>query len=277
LPFFELVFLFMIVQKSLKFLLFFLLISSISCNQVVETKNKKEVLINQVTLTQEIDSTDVIIERLVKSLITNSNVEQKLSNFGDSNPETKVVIFTKYGKLKFTLYDNSPLHRANFVMLIKRKFYDKTLFYRIIDNFMIQGGNSDSPEINSKINEIGAYWIPNEISSSRFHKKGALAMAVSPEEQRFGKKSSAINFYIIEGIKMNSSYFKLKEKEGKKFTKKQKEVYKTQGGAPHLDGNYTVFGELTSGFSTLSKISKLKTDKYDWPVKDFYIDSIRAY
>ena len=249
----------------------------ISCNEVIENNDTIKSATQEETPTIEIDSTDIVIERLVKSLITNRNVEQKLTEFGKNNPETRVVMYTKYGKLKFTLYKSTPLHRANFVMLAKRNFYDNTLFYRIIDNFMIQGGNSDNLEINSKMNEIGAYWIPNEISSSRFHKKGALAMAVSPEEQRFGKKSSAINFYIIEGRKMNSSYFISKEKEGKKFTKKQKEVYSNKGGAPHLDGNYTVFGELTSGFSILSRISKLKTDKYDWPEKDFYIDSIRAY
>lgn len=267
----------MIFQKSLIFYLFSLTVISISCTQLVEKNIEKELYANESSLFKEIDSTDIIIDKLVKSLITNSNVEQKLTEFGKNNPENIVVMFTKFGKLKFTLYNSSPLHRANFVLLSKRKFYDNTLFYRIINNFMIQGGNSDNFEINSKMNEIGTYWIPNEISSSRFHKKGALAMAVSSEEQRFGKKSSAINFYIIEGRKMNSSYFKSKEKEGKKFTNKQKEIYTNKGGAPHLDGDYTVFGELISGFSTLSKISKLKTDKYDWPVKDFYIDSIRAY
>ena len=191
--------------------------------------------------------------------------------------EPLVKITTPMGEMYLELSDKTPLHKANFIKLVNAGFYDSLLFHRVINNFMIQGGNSDSPEITAKMNEIGAYWIPNEISSSRFHKKGALAMAVSPEEQRFEKKSSAINFYIIEGRKMNSTYFKMKENEGKKFTSIQKQVYSSKGGAPHLDGNYTVFGELTSGFSVLSRISRLKTDKYDWPVKDCFIDSIRAY
>ena len=267
----------MIFQKSQKLSIFLLICILISCNEIKNGNIENEVFIDEPISLVEIDSTDIFIERLVKSLITNRNVEKKLKEFGDTNTESTVVMFTRYGKLKFKLYNSTPLHRANFVMLAKKKFYDNTLFYRIIDNFMIQGGNSDSKEINSKLNEIGAYRIPNEISSTSFHKKGALAMAVSPEEQRFEKKSSAINFYIIEGRKMNSSYFKSKEKTGKKFTKRQKEAYSTKGGAPHLDGNYTVFGELVSGFSVLSRISKIKTDKYDWPVKDFYIDSIRVY
>ena len=264
-------------SKSHFFTIFFLLSFCISCNSEIDKKAIVPEVQVEEKVVAKIDSTDLIIERLIQSLITNSNVKEKLTTYGEENPENKVVIYTKYGNLKFTLYKSTPLHRANFIMLAKKKFYDQTLFYRIIDNFMIQGGNSDNQEVNSRMNEIGAYWIPNEISSSRFHKKGALAMAVSPEEQRFGKKSSAINFYIIEGRKMNSSYFKSKEKEGKTFTQKQKDVYMTKGGAPHLDGNYTVFGELTSGFSTLSKISRLKTDKYDWPTKDCFIDSIRAF
>ncbi|MDB4088010.1 peptidylprolyl isomerase [Flavobacteriales bacterium] len=267
----------MIVQKSLILSFFLFFIITVSCNEEVLINDETESSLEDDIIINEKDSNDIIIEKLIQSLITNRNVEQKLKEYGEKNPETSIVMYTKYGKLKFTLYKNTPLHRANFVMLAKRKFYDNTLFYRIIDNFMIQGGNSDNPELNSKLNEIGAYRIPNEISSSRFHKKGALAMAVSPEEQRFGKKSSSINFYIIEGRKMNSSYFKMKEEEGKKFSKKQKEIYSTKGGAPHLDGNYTVFGELVSGFSTLNRISKIKKDKYDWPIKDFYIDSIRAF
>ena len=162
-------------------------------------------------------------------------------------------------------------------MLAKRKFYDNTLFYRIIDNFMIQGGNSDDERMSMKFSSIGRYRIPNEIKTSNFHKKGAIAMAVSREEQGFGKKSSAINFYIVEGRKMSSSYFAQKEKEGKKYSKEQMRTYKSLGGAPHLDGNYTVFGEIISGMSTLSKISKIKTDKQNWPLKDVVIDSIRAY
>ncbi|MEN8928129.1 MAG: peptidylprolyl isomerase [Flavobacteriales bacterium] len=267
----------MIFQKFQNFTFFIVLFFSFSCESETSAVQvpDSEILVEE--LNSEIDSNEILIQQLIKSLITNRNVATKLKEFGDTNKENKIVMYTKYGNLKFFLYNNTPFHRANFIMLAKKKFYDNTKFYRIIDNFMIQGGNSDSPEINNKLNSIGTYWIPNEISSSRFHKKGALAMAVSPEEQRFGKKSSAINFYIIEGRKMNETYFQRKEKEGKKFTDKQKEVYKSKGGAPHLDGNYTVFGELVSGFSTLSKISRIKTDKYDWPVNDFFIDSVRAY
>jgi peptidyl-prolyl cis-trans isomerase A (cyclophilin A) len=229
------------------------------------------------SIDKKVDSTQIKIDQIAQRLITNSNVVKKLTEFGDTNTEKTIVIYTKFGNMKFQLYSNTPLHRSNFVMLSKLKFYDNTLFYRIIDNFMIQGGNSDNEQMGIKFSSIGRYRIPNEIKQSNIHKKGAIAMAVATEEQNFGKKSSAINFYIVEGRKMSSLYFLQKEKEGVKFTDKQKEVYKNIGGAPHLDGDYTVFGEMISGFTTLDKLSKIKVDKYSWPKKDVFIDSIRAF
>ncbi len=225
----------------------------------------------------EIDSIQLQIDELAKRIITNRNVEKKLSEYGDVNTERVVVIYTKHGRMKFRLYTNTPLHRANFIMLSKLKFYDNTLFYRIIDNFMIQGGNSDDEQMGIKFSSIGRYRIPNEINRNNIHKKGAIAMAVPTEEQDFGKKSSAINFYIVEGRKINVSYFSKKRNDGKKYTESQKKIYTTVGGAPHLDRDYTVFGEMISGFGTLDKISRTKVDKYNWPKQEVKIDSIRAY
>lgn len=223
------------------------------------------------------DSIDFAIEELAKTIITNRNAVERLTEFGDSNRESKVVIYTNYGQLAIKLYRNTPLHRANFLLLAKKKFYDNTLFYRVIDNFMIQGGNSDDSEINQKLDRIGRYRIPNEINNNNIHKRGAIAMAVSPEEQSLGKKSSSINFYIIEGQKLPSYYFKQKEEQGKKFSALQKKIYSKSKGAPHLDGDYTVFGEMISGFQVLSKISKVKVDKYNWPINKVVIDSVRTY
>lgn len=257
--------------------LIFLVFFSCSENttEVKKTTSSNEVKIEEKL--EEVDSTQLIIEQIANSYITNRTVKEKLTEFGKKNPESRIVMYTNYGKLKFRLYKNTPLHRANFVLLAKKKFYDHTLFYRVINNFMIQGGNSDDELLNAKLAGIGGYRIPNEIKTNNIHKKGALAMAVSPEEQSFGKKSSAINFYVIEGRKMSTAYFNQQKKKGKKYSEKAINTYKTIGGAPHLDGNYTVFGELTSGMSVLNKISNVKTDKYDWPKKEVMIDSIRAY
>ena len=223
------------------------------------------------------DSIDLAIEKLAKRIITNRNAAQKLIEFGDTNKETNIIIYTSYGELNIRLYKNTPLHRANFVMLAKNKFYDNTLFYRVIDNFMIQGGNSDDSEINYKLDRIGRYRIPNEIKKNNIHKKGALAMAVSPEEQSLGKKSSSINFYIVEGQELPNYYFTQKEEQGKEYTDYQKRIYSSTSGAPHLDGDYTVFGEIVSGFNVLSKISRVKVDKYNWPINKVVIDSVRTF
>lgn len=247
--------------------------SSPEVNPVPQNKTKQV----KKELIQKVDSNTIIIQQIAQSYITNQNASARLKAFGDTNPETNLAIYTNKGKMVIKLYQNTPLHRANFVMLAKKKFFDQTLFYRIINNFMIQGGNSDDPGMRDKIERIGRYRIDNEINKGNIHKKGTIAMAVSPEEQSFGKKSSAINFYIIEGRKMNLDYFESKKKEGKTYTQKQIEAYTTIGGAPHLDGDYTVFGEIISGMNVLDKISNVPVDDYDWPKKEVIIDSIRAY
>ncbi|GIR57685.1 MAG: hypothetical protein CM15mP65_02660 [Crocinitomicaceae bacterium] len=135
-------------------------------------------------------------------LITNQNVIQKLKSFGTSNPETRILIETTFGNIKLKLYEDTPLHRANFIMLIKKGFYDSTLFYRVINHFMIQGGNSDDNKMFNRIAKIGNYKIPSEVLPHHIHKRGALAMAV--QEQYYqdiskqDKSSSAYNFYIIQ-------------------------------------------------------------------------------
>ena len=270
------------IQNLHRFIPFLFLLSLLGCqndspviSQQIKRKENQQKQIDKEIKRQ--DSINLAIEVLAKKIITNRNAIEKLTEFGKTNPETIVKIFTSYGDLKVRLYENTPLHRANFVMLAKQKFYDNTLFYRIIDNFMIQGGNSDDSEINEKLDKIGRYRIPNEINKRNIHKLGAMAMAVSPEEQSLGKKSSSINFYIVEGQKIPKNYFDQKEAQGKAFTNLQKETYSKTKGTPHLDGDYTVFGEIISGFQVLSKISKVKVDKFNWPVKKVIIDSIRAY
>ena len=263
---------------KLYFLLFSILFFTHSCTQeseVAVVENNKE--ITPIIIEEEVDSIQLEIDRIAENFITNRNVKERLLKYADSVKQNRITIYTKYGKMKFKLYTNTPLHKANFVLLSNERVFDNTLFYRVINNFMIQGGNSENGAIASKLNAIGNYRIPNEISSSNIHKKGAIAMAVPPEEQSFTKKSSQINFYIVEGRKLPESYFSQVENANKKFTSKQISTYTTKGGAPHLDGDYTVFGEMISGFNVLSKISNLKVDKYHWPKKDIVIDSIRAY
>lgn len=211
-----------------------------------------------------------------KSLITNENATEKLTEFGLKNPETKLKIKTKYGSIKIRLYKDTPLHRANFIMLTKKGYFDSTLFYRVINNFMIQGGNSDSDDIGERMKNIGSYTIPEEMKKHHIHKRGALAMAVRdqsdrPKEKRH-RNSSAYNFYIIQKGPLTDSYMnKLEEKYKMTIPNENRAIYRKTGGNPHLDNEYTVFGEVYSGFKTIDKIASVLVDAYDRPKKDIFI------
>jgi peptidyl-prolyl cis-trans isomerase B (cyclophilin B) len=204
---------------------------------------------------------------------TTENAVEKLTQYGKENPETKAVIKTSYGNIYISLYKDTPLHRASFVMLAKRHFYDRTLFYRVHKNFVIQGGNSDSEETLYKFWEIGTYRIPPEISNKYYHKKGAIALAVpdNPEDIYPGY-SSPYNFYIVQGNRFSERSLSQQEKEyGFKVPDSRRETYFNLGGAPHLDGKYTVFGEVTKGFDVIDKIANLKTNVSDFPLENVYL------
>lgn len=209
-------------------------------------------------------------------LINNKNVTEKLTRFGKENPENKIKINTKFGAIKIKLYDDTPLHRANFIMLTKKHYFDSTLFYRVINNFMIQGGNSDRDNVAYKMSTIGNYQIPDEIKKHHFHKRGTIAMAVHeqyevPKEQQ-NKNSSPYNFYIIQQNPISDKHMdKLEEHYHITIDEDRRKVYRKYGGVPHLDGNYTVFGEVYSGMNVVDKIAEQRTDSYDRPYEDLKI------
>lgn len=183
----------------------------------------------------------------------------------ESKKEFLVKIKTSHGTMHAVLFDQTPLHKANFIKLTRKKFYNGLLFHRVIQNFMIQGGDPKSK--NSKSGEpLGAndldYKIPAEINKNLFHQKGALAAA---RDDNSRKESSACQFYIIQGRILKDS--ELDRHKGK-LTKEQRDTYKRIGGNPHLDGNYTVFGQVIGGIQTIDKIASQPTDRRNRPQKD---------
>ena len=219
---------------------------------------------------------DSTISEQPQNLINNSNVLEKLTEYGLKNQETKVKITTKFGNIKIRLFKDTPLHRANFIMLTKRNYFDSTLFYRVIQNFVVQGGNSDRDNVAVKMSRIGQYRIPDEIHAHHIHKRGVIAMAVHEQhdipESKKDKRSSPYNFYIVQQKPLSENYMKKLEKRYKfSIPAKNRKIYSKYGGVPHLDGDFTVFGEVYSGMSVVDKIATQSTDAYDRPIEDLFI------
>ena len=183
--------------------------------------------------------------------------------------ETVVVINTNYGTIKAKLYNDTPLHRDNFIKLINEGWYNGSPFHRVINNFMIQGGQNKDGRMDP------GYTIPAEFKSNHFHKKGALAAARQGDQVNPKKASSGSQFYIVQGQVFDDKKLALyEERLGKIFSAKQRQAYKTVGGTPHLDGDYTVFGEVIEGLDIVDKIAGVKTGYMDVPVEPVTINSI---
>jgi cyclophilin family peptidyl-prolyl cis-trans isomerase len=240
-----------------------------------------------------------------------------------------VMIKTGYGDIKIKLYNETPRHRDNFIRLANEGFYNGLLFHRVINEFMIQGGDPDSRDAKPGVllgNGGPGYDLPAEIHYPElFHKKGALAAAREGDRINPEKKSSGSQFYIVQGktftdedldavekrvdrMNRQSIYYKTlslysdsllalqKDQKWDEFYAMQKkiqkivddkikanphkippelrEVYKTIGGTPHLDGNYTVFGEVIEGLNVIDSIAKVQTDTNDRPVKDIKMEVV---
>ena len=183
---------------------------------------------------------------------------------GESTGEM-VVISTEYGDMKVKLYDETPQHKANFLKLAGEGFYDGTLFHRVIEGFMIQGGDPnsiDAPAGTPLGNGGPGYTIPAEFNNNLIHKKGALSAARLGDGANPKKASSGSQFYIVQGQVQKESSL------GSNYTDAQKEIYTTIGGTPFLDRNYTVFGEVVEGLEVIDKIAAVKKDGRDRPLKD---------
>jgi peptidyl-prolyl cis-trans isomerase B (cyclophilin B) len=178
-----------------------------------------------------------------------------------TKPETLVVIHTTMGDITAKLYNDTPLHRDNFIKLVNEGWFEDSPFHRVIQNFMIQGGG------NKDGRQDPGYTVPAEILPNHFHKKGALSAARMGDQVNPEKASSGSQFYIVQGRLMDDRYLNgVTAQTGHVFTDEQEIAYKTIGGTPHLDGGYTVFGEVLDGFDVIDKIAAVQTGKADVPV-----------
>lgn len=199
----------------------------------------------------------------------------------DKDRAKDVIMVTSMGDIRIRLSDSTPLHRDNFLKLVKMKFYDSLLFHRVIENFMIQGGdpNSKNAEPGMPLGNGGlGYRVPAEFRKTLFHKKGVIAAARDNNPE---KASSSTQFYITQGkVFTNEGLDSLSRARlnGRVFTDEERRVYTTIGGVPHLDQNYTVFGEVISGIEVVDRIAAVETsdgkDK-DRPIDDVMIRKVK--
>ncbi len=187
---------------------------------------------------------------LIISLCTANIAQGQKNNKKMQQKETLVLISTSMGDIKVKLYNETPLHRDNFIKLVKEGYYNGLLFHRVINNFMIQGGDPDSknaPSGQMLGNGGPDYTIPAEIIPELKHVKGSLAAARMGDQVNPKRESSSSQFYIVQN----------------------------DNGTPHLDGAYTIFGQTIEGMDVIDKIAQVKTDRFNRPIEDVKIISMK--
>ncbi len=184
-----------------------------------------------------------------------------------TDEHTYALIETEYGTMKVMLYNTTPQHRDNFIKLAEEGYYDGLLFHRVIERFMIQGGDPDSRDAKpSQMLGMGGpgYQLDAEIGAP--HIRGALAAA---RDNNPAKRSSGSQFYIVQGRSVDDAMLdQMEQKKGIRYNEAQRQLYKAEGGAPFLDNDYTVFGELVEGFDVLDQIAGAPTNQHNRPQRD---------
>jgi len=177
--------------------------------------------------------------------------------------QVKVLISTDYGDMTAVLYNETPQHRDNFMKLVNEGWYENSPFHRVISKFMIQGGQNADGRLDP------GYKVPAEFVYGLYHKKGALSAARQSDQVNPEKASSGSQFYIVQGrVTPADQVSMMGSRTGYAYSDEQIEVYSTIGGTPHLDGSYTVFGEVIEGLDVIDKIAAVQTGPGDKPVKD---------
>jgi cyclophilin family peptidyl-prolyl cis-trans isomerase len=185
-------------------------------------KNKKTNVTDQI-----IELKEEVKENII---LTDENVIDFLFEYEKNNKENHVRIYTPFGEIEILLYNNTPYHRSNFIYLTKKKYFEGTQFYRVINDFVIQAGNSDNIKVSKKRRDIGKYLLPNDFNKGHTHKRGMVSMPSSSVDNPY-KMASPFEFFIVQ----------------------------KKDGAHHLNGSYTIFGEVIDGMETVDIIANLPT------------------
>lgn len=206
------------------------------------------------------------------AMITSCSAQSTDNKTNNNEKKYFVLIETSYGNMVAELYNETPKHRDNFLKLVNEGFFNDLLFHRVINHFMIQGG--DPASRNARPGQMLGngnlgYTIPAEFVKGLYHKKGALAAARMGDQVNPTKASSSCQFYIVQGNVWQRDQLQMMSMQmGKTFSPEQIEVYTTVGGTPHLDDDYTVFGQVIEGLDVIDKIAAVPCGPGDRPVED---------
>ena len=225
-----------LLHNNLKIIVLFVLLLSISCDE------KKDIIVKKVKTTKK-DLKKNTLEN--EFTLSDDNVMEFFLEYDKNHKENKVRIFTEYGEIDILLFENTKFHRSNFIYLTKKNYFQNTQFYRVINNFVIQAGNSDNRKISQKRKKIGRYLLPNDLNKGHTHKRGMVSMPSSLVDNPY-KMASPFEFFIVQ----------------------------KKNGAHHLDGDYTVFGKVTKGMEIVDEIASIPTDNRDWPIDNVYIKKV---
>lgn len=177
--------------------------------------------------------------------LNDKNAMEFFLEYEKEHKENKVRITTDFGEIDILLFDKTKFHRANFIFLTKQKYYDNTQFYRVINNFIVQGGNSDDKVTARKRGKIGKYLLPTDTKRGYKHDRGVISMPSAERDNPY-KLASPFEFFIVQ----------------------------QHGGAHSLDGDYTIFGKVTRGMDVVDKMAAVETDEGDWPQKNIFIRKV---
>jgi peptidyl-prolyl cis-trans isomerase A (cyclophilin A) len=223
-------------MKNIKIVLSLMVLLVISCQE----KPKKKTIKVKVPEKKQVKKTESKDQKGI--VLNDDNAIPFFYEYAAKNKENKVRIITQYGNIDILLYDNTPYHRANFIYLTKKKYFDGTMFHRVVPKFIIQGGNSDNRKSMLKRREIGRYLLPPDTKKGHSHHRGVISMP-SSEIDNPHKLASPYEFFIVQ----------------------------QSPGAYHLDGNYTAFGEVISGMEVVDQINQLEVDGREMPINNTYI------